>query len=235
MFQPTICVPGLQSISNHLSPSFLGALGAGFSQIGPRKRPFDIIDRSISYPLDPETITTSTLILSTLLAPATIILIGSLLIPSSSQPSSKKASIQRKLWEWNTGWMGLALSYVVAFLVTNGTKEVLGKPRPNLLARCNPDVAKKLNATAGGIGDQIEEDIHLFDSRICRNTGALLDEGFRSFPSGHSSRLFLNHACDALLMRSSRVCRSSLPSAMALHQVGDSDSIPQTSRPCFDS
>lgn len=84
--------------------------------------------------------------------------------------------------------MGLAFAYAIAFIVTSGTKEVLGKPRPNLLARCGPDVSRKLTAVAGGIGDQIEEGITMFDWRICRTTGPVLDEGFRSFPSGHSSR-----------------------------------------------
>ena len=84
--------------------------------------------------------------------------------------------------------MGLTMAYAIAFIIANGAKEVLGKPRPNLLARCSPDIAERLNATASGIGDQIEEGITLFDWRICRNTGPELDEGFRSFPSGHSSR-----------------------------------------------
>lgn len=169
----------------------IAAVGAGFSQIGPRKRPFDITDRSISYPLQPETVTNSTLILASLVAPAAIIFIGSVFIRTQfrSQPS-RKSSLRRKLWEWNAGWMGLALAYAVAFTITNGAKEVLGKPRPNLLARCNPDISRQSSAIAGGIGDQIEEGISLFDWRICRNTGSLLDEGFRSFPSGHSSLAF---------------------------------------------
>lgn len=87
--------------------------------------------------------------------------------------------------------MGLALAYAIAFTITSGAKEVLGKPRPNLLARCNPDLSRRMTATAGGIGDQIEEGIIMYDWRICRNTGELLDEGFRSFPSGHSSRKLL--------------------------------------------
>ena len=133
--------------------------------------------------------TNSTLILTTLLAPAAIILIGSFFISTNvSSAPSRKASLRRKLWEWHTGWLGLALAYSLAFIITNGAKEVLGKPRPNLLARCNPDLSRRLNATAGGIGDQIEEGITMFDFRLCRNTGSLLDEGFRSFPSGHSSR-----------------------------------------------
>lgn len=86
--------------------------------------------------------------------------------------------------------MGLAFSFAITFAIANGTKEVLGKPRPNLLARCEPDVARRFNATDGGIGEQIEEGISLFDWRICKNTGSVLEEGFRSFPSGHSSRKF---------------------------------------------
>ena len=232
-FNQENCLLDVRNTSKHLSCSLLGAVGAGFSQIEPRKRPFDITDRSISYPLGPETITNSTLILSTLLAPAAIILIGSLFISSDNKRPSTKASVKRKLWEWNAGWMGLAFSYVVAFIVTNGIKEVLGKPRPNLLARCNPDIARRLNATAGGIGDQIEEGIHLFDWRICRNTGALLDEGFRSFPSGHSSRLYSEPAYLPLLMQNSCVRRPLLPGAMALRQTGGFDPICRPSRHYF--
>ncbi|KAL8947004.1 MAG: hypothetical protein Q9222_006669 [Ikaeria aurantiellina] len=176
----------------------IAGIGAAFSQIAPRKRPFDITDRAISYPLEPETVTNTVLILVTLLVPAAIVLVGSLFIPTGAKPpSSTSASLKRKLWEWNTGWMGLALAYSIAFIVTNGAKEVLGKPRPNLLARCNPDVTRQAEATAGGIGGQIEEGITMFDWRICRNTGSLLDEGFRSFPSGHSSRKLLSSGCTA--------------------------------------
>ena len=169
----------------------------GFSRIGPRKRAFDITDPSISYPLEPETITNSTLILASLVAPAAIIFVGSLFLGTAaeSHPSGTKASLRRKLWEWNAGWLGLALSLAVSFVITNGAKEVLGKPRPNMLVRCNPDLSQRGIATVGGIGNMIEEGITLYDWKICRNTGSLLDEGFRSFPSGHSSRtLSLLHA-----------------------------------------
>ena len=95
--------------------------------------------------------------------------------------------------------MGLALAYSIAFIITNGAKEVLGKPRPNLLARCDPDLTRQMSAVAGGIGNQIEEGITMFDWRICRNTGSLLDEGFRSFPSGHSSRKLLPRTVSLLI------------------------------------
>ena len=83
--------------------------------------------------------------------------------------------------------MGLAVSLAIAFIITNGTKNAIGKPRPDLLARCNPDIAKSLDSAVGGIGDQVDEGIRLFSWTICRNPGSVLDDGFRSFPSGHSS------------------------------------------------
>ena len=83
--------------------------------------------------------------------------------------------------------MGLAVSLAIAFIITNGTKNAIGKPRPDLLARCNPDLTKSLNSTVGVIGDQVDEGIRLFSWTICRNPGSMLDDGFRSFPNGHLS------------------------------------------------
>lgn len=82
--------------------------------------------------------------------------------------------------------MGLGLSLAVSFLITNGIKNVIGKPRPDLLAQCNPDLSKTLSSTVGGIGDQVNEGIQLVSWTICRDTTEL-DDIFRSFPSGHSS------------------------------------------------
>lgn len=83
--------------------------------------------------------------------------------------------------------MGLGLSLAVAFMITNGTKNLVGRPRPDLLARCDPDLSRLLNSTVGGVGNQVDEGINLVSWTICRNPGSTLDDGFRSFPSGHSS------------------------------------------------
>ncbi len=111
--------------------------------------------------------------------------------PTSGKPTSRTKLWERKLWEWNAGWMGLGLSLAIAFLITDGTKNLVGKPRPDLLARCNPDFSRLLSSTAGGIGDQVDEGINLISWTICRNPGSTLDDGFRSFPSGHSSCMSL--------------------------------------------
>ena len=83
--------------------------------------------------------------------------------------------------------MGLALSLAIAFFITDGTKNLVGKPRPDLLARCDPDISRLMSSAVGGIGNQVDEGINLVSWTICRNPGSTLDDGFRSFPSGHSS------------------------------------------------
>ena len=164
--------------------------GLGFSSVSPKRRPFDVTDPSLSYPLVEEAIPNATLAVLCGILPAMLILVISLFLglgPERQHDSSRSASLRRKLWEWNAGWMGLGVALALAFIISSGAKEVVGKPRPNFLARCKPDMSKKLEATVGGIGDQIEEGIALYSWKICRETGAALDEGFRSFPSAHAS------------------------------------------------
>lgn len=125
-----------------------------------------------------------------LVIPAIIVFIVCLFIglgPPSEKTSSRSKVFKRKLWEWNASWLGLGLSLAIAFFITDGTKNLVGKPRPDLLARCNPDLSRLLSSAVGGVGEQVDEGINLVSWTICRNPGSTLDEGFRSFPSGHSS------------------------------------------------
>lgn len=65
-------------------------------------------------------------------------------------------------------------------------KNLFGKPRPDLLSRCEPDYNNEasyyvLNGTAGTLS-------RLVYATICKSTDkSKLDDGFRSYPSGHSS------------------------------------------------
>lgn len=66
-------------------------------------------------------------------------------------------------------------------------KNLFGKPRPDLLSRCEPDLANIASYTLGGYPAGLEE-FHVVYAGICKQTDlALLNDGFRSFPSGHSS------------------------------------------------
>lgn len=99
--------------------------------------------------------------------------------------------IRIKLWEWNTGWMGLALSVASAFMVSQGLKN-FGKPRPNMLARCDPNLDVIGRYNLGGYGTDISSRWVLVDQTICRQTNkAILNDGFQSWPSGHATSIII--------------------------------------------
>lgn len=84
--------------------------------------------------------------------------------------------------------MGLALALATAFIFTEGMKTVIGKPRPDLLARCDLDPAVINNYALGGLGGELPLWNLLVSVTSCRQTDkSKLDDGFQSFPSGHSS------------------------------------------------
>lgn len=79
------------------------------------------------------------------------------------------------------------MSIALAMLITDSLKNLMGKPRPDMLSRCDPDLAL---LEAEGIGRG------LVTWNICRNlekgVGIGFDDlrdGFRSFPSGHASSM----------------------------------------------
>jgi diacylglycerol diphosphate phosphatase / phosphatidate phosphatase len=73
--------------------------------------------------------------------------------------------------------LGLGITLVLAELLTNIIKNAVGRPRPDLLSRCKP---KAGTPTTGLVGIDVctETDPHT------------LQDGWRSFPSGHSSFSF---------------------------------------------
>ena len=84
--------------------------------------------------------------------------------------------------------MGLALSCAMAFMLTDGMKGLFGKPRPDLLARCVPDVANLQKYIVGGFGSLVPDGQQLVSWQICQQTDmSILNDGFAAFPSGHSS------------------------------------------------
>jgi membrane-associated phospholipid phosphatase len=166
-------------------------VGAVFSIITPNKRPFSLNNAEISYPyVTKEKISTATLIICGLVAPAIIIFLVCLFLvpgPTVSKSTPKALIWRRKLWEWHTGWLGLGLSLAAAFLITDGMKNLFGKPRPDLLSRCNPDLQNVAKYAVGGLSNTVEG-FNVVSATICQQTDkSLLNDGFRSFPSGHSS------------------------------------------------
>lgn len=73
--------------------------------------------------------------------------------------------------------IGLAISVILSSFITDVVKNSVGRPRPDLIARCKPK---------HGIGEH-----ELVTIEICSQTDHhVLHDGWRSFPSGHSSLAF---------------------------------------------
>lgn len=83
--------------------------------------------------------------------------------------------LKDRLWELNCGVLGLLLSQAAAFVITSALKNVIGKPRPDIVARCQMGTVKL-------------DPYELATYEMCKQTDHhILKDGFRSFPSGHSS------------------------------------------------
>lgn len=117
-------------------------------------------------------------------------------MPGSAAATNPKSSaaqiIRRKIWEWNAGWLGLALALASTWCATQGLKALIGKPRPDLIARCDPDLSLIGKYTVGGLGGKVDGGPVLVSWEICRDqSDSLRIDGFSSFPSGHASCEFL--------------------------------------------
>ena len=125
-----------------------------------------------------------------LVAPAIIIVAICLTLvpgPTVSKSTPKSLIWKRKLWEWNTGWMGLGLALAVTFFITQGMKLLFGKPRPDLIARCDPDLENISDYLINTVME-IETPVQMVTYKICRQKDlSILNDGFMSFPSGHAS------------------------------------------------
>ncbi|KAK4117383.1 PAP2-domain-containing protein [Canariomyces notabilis] len=167
------------------------AVGYVLGDIEPNKRPFSLDDRNISFPYTlNETVPVWLLVIVGILIPIVIIAVVCVVfVPGATVPPGTPKSLiwQRKLWELHMGLLGLALSIVAAWFITNGMKNLFGKPRPDLLSRCQPDLDNFNDYIVGGLVTATNNGL-LVSPKICTNTDRhVLDDGFRSYPSGHSS------------------------------------------------
>lgn len=97
----------------------------------------------------------------------------------------------------NTAVLGLCLTVTLTGFITEFFKKLVGRPRPDFLDRCQPDILS------------IIPDPHHFFSelqtyKICTADTATsrVKDGFKSFPSGHSSMSFAGLTYLAWYLRS---------------------------------
>lgn len=100
--------------------------------------------------------------------------------------------------------LGLIVSILLTTFITDILKDAVGRPRPDLIARCKPSL------------DAPQHD--LVGIEVCTETQHhLLHDGWRSFPSGHSSFAFSGLGYLAFFLASQTHClrpRASLATSL---------------------
>lgn len=104
-------------------------------------------------------------------------------IPASTSTSNSRpppGSLKAKHWAIFYFATALLGSQATQLMIVCVLKNICGLPRPDMLARCQPDLNQLPPAS----------NIGLSTIAICNpSSWGLLREGFRSFPSGHSSSM----------------------------------------------
>ncbi|KAI9261469.1 phosphatidic acid phosphatase type 2/haloperoxidase [Phascolomyces articulosus] len=140
----------------------------GIDQIPPFRREFSLEDKTISFPHAPsDSVPMWVVGVLCLIAPIIFIAIISL-------------GFKRSIVDFHSGVLGLGLSLSMCLMLTTVIKITVGRPRPDFIDRCQPPE---------GAADP---PFGLSNYTICTSpldTHEMTD-GFKSFPSGHSSFSF---------------------------------------------
>ncbi|KAI0046682.1 PAP2-domain-containing protein [Auriscalpium vulgare] len=85
----------------------------------------------------------------------------------------------RSWWDAHNSALGVVLGLSITGSITQLVKITVGRPRPDLISRCRPDAGT------------VDPPLGLSSVAICHpRTTRMIEDGFRSFPSGHSSLSF---------------------------------------------
>lgn len=171
--------------------------------IEPYHQHFSLEDKSLQYPYAVhERVPIWAAVCCSIAAPAVVIVIITLFLDGIFSHSKHLAPIgswrigrytlKERLWQLNCGILGLILAQSLAFVITTAIKNACGRPRPDLLDRCQPYPGSHDRPVYG-----------LSDYTICTQTDKKkLSDGFRSFPSGHSSCMSsLRPFCSSEMLR----------------------------------
>ncbi|KAI1311314.1 hypothetical protein EDD11_003494 [Mortierella claussenii] len=141
----------------------------------PFHRQFSVQDTTIQHPFaKKETVPIWLALVLAFILPAVII--GSIAILH-----------RRSYTDLHNGLLGLFLAQALVLIVTDSIKIAVGRPRPDFLDRC---LSLYDNRELGAPLPLLTDPANLLsNSSICTRT-ELLRDGFKSFPSGHSSFSF---------------------------------------------
>ena len=166
-------------------------------KVNGHQREFSLTDQSLMYTFAVhETIPTWLLVVCAVIAPVIIILIWTLIIPpigSYHRKRWKKGELTwaEKLWDANLSLLGIGLAIAATITITNSFKNLVGRPRPGILCALHQLTVDFLDRCQPLLTAHNPSVFSLSNSSVCTQT-SLLKDGYLSFPSGHSSRIFCN-------------------------------------------
>ena len=100
--------------------------------------------------------------------------------------SGRDQAFFAQLRNLNAGLLGLGVSLATTTIALN-IKNLAGRPRPDFLERCQPDMENiAAYAVGGGYGRSVSELWVMVTRGICQADWRKVNEGFRSFPSGYA-------------------------------------------------
>ncbi|OBZ83116.1 putative diacylglycerol pyrophosphate phosphatase 1 [Choanephora cucurbitarum] len=140
-------------------------------KIEPFRRRFSLEDKTIMFPYtEHESVPIWLLAVIAFLAPVLIIGFVSL----------SNIGYKRNFNDFHSGVLGLCLGLSMTVMLTDVIKITAGRPRPDMLSRCQPAL------------DAVDPTFGLSSVDICTAdiNSHMMRDGFKSFPSGHSSFSF---------------------------------------------
>nr|POE69334.1 lipid phosphate phosphatase 2 [Quercus suber] len=93
--------------------------------------------------------------------------------------------IKKDVYDLHHAILGLLFSFLITAVITEAIKDAVGRPRPDFFWRCFPDGKPAFYPTiTGNSTANVSGDV------MCSGIKSVIKEGYKSFPSGHTSGSF---------------------------------------------
>ncbi|CAL0317697.1 unnamed protein product [Lupinus luteus] len=83
---------------------------------------------------------------------------------------------RKDIYDLHHAILGLMFASLITGVITDSIKDAVGRPRPNFFLRCFPDKIPVFDVDTGDV--------------LCSGDAKVIKEGYKSFPSGHTSWSF---------------------------------------------
>lgn len=148
--------------------SFAAAIALALSSVNPDYHHFSLLDLSSSYPHRKKAkIGLGLFLFLAIVLPIIIIVFVSIYDCRRSTRLDGRNHWHQRLWHMNASLLGLGVSLATSTSIFTGVKNLSGKPRPDFLARCDPDLEHITSYTVGGYRQMISHLWVMVDGGLC--------------------------------------------------------------------